>query len=79
MRRMAEAGWRAYAVGGCVRDLLRGAEPGDYDIAADAPPEETERVFSAERVIETGLKHGTVTVLLGGMPLEITTFRIDGA
>ena len=77
--RLDAAGWKAYAVGGCVRDMLRGAEPGDYDIATDAPPEETERVFAAERVIETGLKHGTVTVLLEGMPLEITTFRVEGA
>ena len=78
LARLEDAGWSAYAVGGCVRDLLRGTEPGDYDIATDAPPEETERVFAAERVIETGLKHGTVTVLLSGMPLEITTFRVDG-
>ena len=56
-----------------------GRTPGDYDVTTAALPEETAAVFAGERVIETGIKHGTVTVLLSGHPLEITTFRIDGA
>lgn len=72
------AGHEAWAVGGPVRDLLMGREPGDWDICTSATPEETEAVFAGERLIETGLKHGTVTVLLAGQPLEITTYRADG-
>ena len=78
LRRLNDAGYEAYIVGGCVRDALLGRTPGDYDITTSALPEETEAVFAGERVIETGLQHGTVTVLLSGAPLEITTFRIDG-
>lgn len=76
--RLTAAGHEAWLVGGCVRDFLLGREPGDYDIAASALPEETEAVFAGARLIETGLKHGTVTVVLEGHPLEITTFRVDG-
>ena len=71
-------GHAAYAVGGCVRDMLRGEAPHDYDICVSCPPEETHACFAGERVIDTGIRHGTVTVLLDGMPLEITTFRRDG-
>lgn len=78
LRRLHESGFAAYAVGGCVRDSLLGKTPLDWDITTDARPEETERVFFDCRLIETGLQHGTVTVLLDGMPLEITTFRVDG-
>ena len=79
LNRLTAAGYEAYAVGGCVRDALMGRTPGDYDVTTSALPQETAAVFSGERVIETGLQHGTVTVLLEGMPLEITTFRVDGA
>ena len=72
------AGHEAYLVGGCVRDLLRGVEPNDWDICTSALPEETERCFADRRVIETGLKHGTVTVLEEGEPYEITTYRTEG-
>lgn len=72
------AGYEAYIVGGCVRDALMGLPPHDFDITTSASPEETERVFADRRVIETGLKHGTVTVISGGEPVEITTFRVDG-
>ena len=72
------AGHEAYLVGGCVRDLLRGVEPHDWDICTSALPEETERCFAGQRVIETGLKHGTVTVLVEGEPFEITTCRTEG-
>ena len=77
LTRLRDAGYAAYLVGGCVRDALLGREPGDWDIATAALPEQTEAVFAGERVIETGLKHGTVTVLLDGTPLEITTFRTE--
>lgn len=76
--RLQAAGFAAYAVGGCVRDARMGRSPGDYDLATAALPQETERVFAGEKRIETGIRHGTVTVLLGGMALEITTFRVDG-
>lgn len=72
------AGYEAFAVGGCVRDRLMGGEPGDWDITTSALPEETLEVFRQFRTIETGLQHGTVTVLLDGLSLEITTYRVDG-
>ena len=72
------AGYEAYAVGGCVRDLCRGVVPHDYDITTSATPDEIEAAFCGFRLIETGIKHGTVTVLIDGEPLEITTYRTDG-
>lgn len=75
---LRSAGYPAYLVGGCVRDFLRGCEPNDFDIATAATPEEMKRIFSSCRTVETGLAHGTLTVLIGGMPLEITTYRVDG-
>ena len=78
LRRLEACGHEAYLVGGCVRDALRGAAPDDFDVTTSALPDETERVFAADRVLETGLKHGTVTVLHGGMPVEITTYRTEG-
>ena len=77
--RLETAGFEAVAVGGCVRDMLAGNTPHDYDLATAATPDEICRVFAGERLVETGLKHGTVTVLLSGEPLEITTYRKDGA
>lgn len=77
-RALREAGYEAYLVGGCVRDLLCGREPNDFDLTTSAFPDETESVFRDYPVLETGMKHGTVTVLTNGMPLEITTFRTDG-
>ena len=78
LHRLTAAGFQAYAVGGCVRDSLLGVSPGDWDICTSALPEETEACFSDLRVVETGLKHGTVTVVLREVPYEITTFRSDG-
>ena len=78
LHRLTAAGFQAYAVGGCVRDSLLGVLPGDWDICTSALPEETEVCFSDLRVVETGLKHGTVTVISAGVPYEITTFRSDG-
>ena len=73
------AGYETYLVGGSVRDLLRGDQPSDFDMTTRARPEETLAVFSEYRTVETGLRHGTVTVLIDGMPIEITTYRVDGA
>ena len=74
---LEDSGFEAFAVGGCVRDSLLGKEPTDYDITTSALPEETKEVFKNEHIIETGIKHGTVTVLMESEPFEITTFRID--
>ncbi len=76
---LEEAGFEAYLVGGCVRDFLLGKMPHDFDITTNALPEETEEVFEGFQVIETGIKHGTVTVLMNNMPLEMTTYRADGS
>ncbi len=75
---LESAGHQGYVVGGCVRDSLMGRAPGDYDITTSALPEQVQACFAGERVVPTGIKHGTVTVILDGMPLEITTFRADG-
>jgi tRNA nucleotidyltransferase (CCA-adding enzyme) len=75
---LAQNGFDGYAVGGCVRDSLLGKTPHDWDICTPATPEDMLRVFDGLRVIETGLKHGTLTVLLDGEPFEVTTYRIDG-
>lgn len=75
---LEDAGYEAFIVGGCVRDALRGITPKDYDITTSALPEETKAVFRDCRVIETGIQHGTVTVMMDGMPLEITTYRTEG-
>ena len=72
------AGYEAYVVGGCVRDVLMGKEPFDWDITTSALPDQTKAVFAVYRIIDTGIQHGTVTVIVDDMPLEITTFRIDG-
>ena len=70
------AGYEAYAVGGCVRDSILGREPNDWDITTSAKPEETKSLFA--RTIDTGIKHGTVTVMLDKDGFEVTTYRIDG-
>ena len=70
-----DAGFEAYVVGGAVRDAFLQRTTKDYDIATDASPEETGRIFARYRVIDTGLAHGTVTVRIDHMPLEITTYR----
>lgn len=71
-------GYESYVVGGCVRDTLLGKVPKDWDICTNAEPKEVLRVFNNYRVIETGLQHGTVTVVVNGEGYEITTYRIDG-
>ena len=76
--KMKSAGYEAHVVGGSVRDAVLGRERGDYDITTNALPEETKAVFDGYRIIETGIKHGTVTLVLDGEPYEITTYRLDG-
>ena len=71
-------GYLAYVVGGCVRDALLSKTPTDWDICTDALPEETIDIFKSFKIIKTGIKHGTVTLLLNSVPYEITTFRTDG-
>lgn len=75
---LEQRGYQAYAVGGCIRDTLIGLKPADWDIAASALPMETMEVFARYEVIPTGVKHGTVTVIIDNEPFEITTFRKDG-
>lgn len=74
--RIQAAGYEAYAVGGCIRDSILGKEPDDWDITTSAKPEEVKKLF--DRTIETGIQHGTVTVMDGKEGFEVTTYRIDG-
>lgn len=69
-------GYEAYAVGGCVRDFLLGREPDDWDITTSATPLETKKLF--DRTFDTGIEHGTITVLLDRDAFEVTTYRVDG-
>lgn len=78
LSRLRQAGHKAYAVGGCVRDLLRGETPHDWDVCTSALPDEIEQVFFDLPQIDTGKQHGTVAVILNHKPVEITTFRADG-
>ncbi len=75
---MKKNGERADIVGGCVRDFLLSNKPSDYDITTSATPEKTKKIFEKHRTVDTGIKHGTVTLILGKEPYEITTYRIDG-
>ena len=80
LRRLEARGFRAWCVGGCVRDSLLGKAPFDWDIATSALPQETKACFAGERLVEAGAAHGTIAwVPSGGHPIEITTFRSDGA
>lgn len=74
--RLQKYGYEAYAVGGCVRDALLGRVPNDWDITTSAKPEQVKAVF--KRTIDTGIQHGTVTVLEDHIGFEVTTYRIDG-
>ena len=74
--KLEKADFEAYAVGGCVRDSILGRSPEDWDITTSAKPEEVKRLFSA--TIDTGLQHGTVTVVIEKEGFEVTTFRLDG-
>lgn len=79
MELLERSGYAAYVVGGALRDALLGREAHDFDVTTVARPEDMARIFRGYPVIETGLAHGTLTVLIDGYPIEITTFRIDGA
>ena len=76
---LAAGGHSAYVVGGCVRDALRGRVPHDWDVCTSARPEQVAACFPGWPVLPTGVRHGTVTVLLEGIPYEVTTYRVDGA
>ena len=71
-------GYECFIVGGCVRDFLMGKMPHDYDVTTSATPEQIKECFKCHKVIETGIKHGTITVVINGENIEITTYRIDG-
>ena len=78
---LSDNGYKAYAVGGCIRDALMGKKPADWDMTTDCPPSKMLEIFenAGLRTIPTGLKHGTVTILIGKESYECTTFRIDGS
>ena len=78
LSRLAASGFEAWLVGGCVRDLLRGVTPQDWDVCTSALPQETKACFADCHLIETGMKHGTVTVRLDHQSYEVTTYRADG-
>jgi len=77
VKKLELCGFCGYLVGGCVRDYLLGKEPTDFDMTTDATPTEVKNCFKKDRVIDTGIAHGTVTVILAGYPIEITTHRIE--
>ncbi len=77
IQKLTDEGFEAYAVGGCVRDCLLGKKPNDWDITTSATPIQVKSLF--RRTIDTGIQHGTVTVMLGSEGYEVTTYRIDGA
>ena len=76
LTKLNDNGYEAYVVGGCVRDMILGREPGDWDITTSALPEQVKQVF--RRTVDTGIQHGTVTVMMGDEGYEVTTYRIDG-
>lgn len=78
LRTLEAAGYEAWCVGGCVRDAIRGDTPHDWDVCTSALPEQTLSAFSKYKTIPTGLKHGTVTAVIKGEQIEITTYRTDG-
>ncbi|MBQ8203601.1 MAG: CCA tRNA nucleotidyltransferase [Clostridia bacterium] len=75
IKKLEYAGFEAYMVGGCVRDILMGLTPHDYDITTSALPHQIKELF--EKTVDTGIKHGTVTVIFDNMPVEITTYRCE--
>lgn len=78
LQRLNSNGFQAYVVGGCVRDSIMGIIPHDWDICTSALPDQVIKLFEDQKVIPTGLQHGTVTVIVGGSEYEITTYRMDG-
>ena len=78
LERLTAAGYEAYIVGGCVRDLLMGKEPSDWDVCTSALPKQIKTLLQRQKTVDTGIAHGTVTVFSEEQPVEITTYRIDG-
>ena len=78
LEKLAQAGFRGYAVGGCVRDSLLGITPHDYDLCTNAKPEDMCRIFAEHTLVRSGEKHGTIGVVINKQVLEITTFRTEG-
>ena len=76
LQTLEENGYEAYVVGGCVRDSILGRTPDDWDITTSASPEQVKELFA--RTVDTGLQHGTVTVLMDREGYEVTTYRVDG-
>lgn len=76
LQTLQDNGYEAYVVGGCVRDMILGREPGDWDITTSAKPLQVKALF--RRTIDTGIQHGTVTVMVGNEGYEVTTYRMDG-
>ena len=76
VERLERYGYEAYVVGGCVRDAILGRVAADWDITTSAMPEEVKALFT--RTIDTGIQHGTVTVMRNHVGYEVTTYRIDG-
>ncbi|MBE6658414.1 MAG: hypothetical protein E7604_08215 [Ruminococcaceae bacterium] len=79
LARFDYAGYEAFCVGGCVRDTLRGVEPHDWDLCTSALPDQTAALFSDKPCLDIGIRHGTLTVMWDGIPVEITTYRTEGA
>ena len=77
LQALENAGYEAFMVGGCVRDMAMGQKPSDWDIATSAQPEQIKVVFSKEKTVDTGIKHGTVTVISENLAMEITTYRLS--
>ena len=76
--RLRKSGYDCYAVGGCVRDSLRGLQPHDWDLTTSAQPDEIERIFADFKTVDIGKKYGTIAVMVEGELYEITTYRVDG-
>ena len=79
LQQLQQCGYEGYAVGGCVRDTLLGKTPNDWDICTSALPYQVQQCFAGQQIVETGIAHGTVTLVLDHVPYEITTYRVDGA
>lgn len=77
INRLEEKGFEAFAVGGCVRDYLMGVPINDYDTTTNATTDEIKKAFTDCKTVDTGIKHGTVTVLVDSLPFEITTYRLE--
>ncbi len=78
IQKLTAMGYEAYLVGGCVRDSILGLSPNDWDITTSALPDEIKSTLNDCKLIETGVKHGTITALIDQVPVEVTTYRVDG-